>query len=498
MIILFNPQSAPPGKTYLPLSLLALGAFLEERYPYEIIDGNLEADPVSRIIERVGQTGAKVLGVTVMPGPQLKQAVEVCRKIRQILPKLIIVWGGYFPTEHPDVCLKSAYVDYVVKSQGEQTFIELLELLLRPDGERPGSVELAKVAGLAFRRGDLIQHSRDRALISPQKLHAMPYHRVAMERYLIETAIGQRTLPHNSSYGCPFLCNFCAVVKMVDGAWLAQTGEQTAASVRDLHDRYGADSIIFVDNNFFTSEKRVRRYAEALLKAGPVLPWWGEGRVDTLLKYKPETWELMKRAGCDMIFMGAESGSDETLAQMNKGGMASTAGTLEIAALTKRYGIVPEFSFIMGNPPNPDADIKSTISFIKKIKTINPATEIILYLYSPEPVEGDMLEAAQAGGFHFPTSLEQWVGEEWGDFAHRHDPHTPWLLPRHRRHVTDFGQVLNARFPTTTNPRLTGWRGKVVKTAASWRYRSGFYRWPYELALLDKVLAYQRQDTRAC
>ncbi len=498
MIILFNPQSAPPGKTYLPLSLLALGAFLEDRYPYEIIDGNLLPDPTNHIIERVRQTDAKVLGVTVMPGPQLKQAVEVCRKVREVLPTLPIVWGGYFPTEHPDVCLKSSYVDYIVKSQGEQTFIELLELLMRPGGERPGAIELSKIAGIAFKRGDLIQHTRERSLISPQQLPPMPYHRVPMERYLIETAVGKRTLPHNSSYGCPFLCNFCAVVKMVNGGWLAQTGEQTAASVRHLHDKYGADSIIFVDNNFFTSEKRVRHFAESLLRDGPVLPWWGEGRIDTLLKYKPETWELMQKAGCDMIFMGAESGSDETLAQMNKGGKASTAATLEMAELMKRYDIVPEFSFIMGNPPNPDADIENTINFIKKVKTINSATEIILYLYSPEPVEGDMLEAAQSGGFRFPTSLEQWVGDEWGDFAHRHDPHTPWLRPAHRRRVTDFGQVLNARFPTSTNPRMAGWRGKVVQAAASWRYQSGFYRWPYELTLLDRLLAYQRQDTRAC
>jgi hypothetical protein len=164
----------------------------------------------------------------------------------------------------------------------------------------------------------------------------------------------------------------------------------------------------------------------------------------------------------------------------------------------QRYGIVPEFSFILGNPPDPNGDIKGTINFIKKVKRVNPATEIILYLYSPEPVEGDLLEAAQAGGFRFPATLEEWVGEEWREFAHRHDPHTPWLTPEHRRHVTDFGKVLNARFPTTTNPRMAGWRGRVVRTAAAWRYQFDFYRWPYELTLLDRMLGYQRQDTRAC
>jgi hypothetical protein len=199
-----------------------------------------------------------------------------------------------------------------------------------------------------------------------------------------------------------------------------------------------------------------------------------------------------------MIFMGAESGSDETLARMNKGGKASVAFTLEIARRLQNYGIVPEFSFMLGNPPDPDADIKSTFSFIKQVKRVNPATEIILYLYSPEPVEGEMLDAATQGGFRFPQSLEEWIDDNWNDFAQRHNPHTPWLRERHRQQLTEFNQVLNAYFPTTTNPRLRGWRGKVVKSAAAWRYQTGFYRYPLELKVLDKLLAYQRQDTRAC
>jgi hypothetical protein len=199
-----------------------------------------------------------------------------------------------------------------------------------------------------------------------------------------------------------------------------------------------------------------------------------------------------------MIFMGAESGSDETLARMNKGGKASTTATLEIARILKNYEIVPEFSFILGNPPDPDADIKTTVNFIKQIKRVNEVTEIILYLYSPEPVEGTMLTAATSGGFQFPRTLEEWTTPEWKDFAHRHNPHTPWLRPEHRRLVTEFGQVLNAYYPTSTNPHLVGWRGSLVRAVASWRYHTNFYHYPLELKVLDKLLGYQRQDTRAC
>jgi hypothetical protein len=503
-LILFNPVSAPPGKNYLPLSLLALGAVLEGKYDYEIVDGNLEADPAARLIALLQTAGnpdgvGTILGVTVMPGPQLNQVVAVCPKIKAALPGCTIVWGGYFPTEHTEVCLRANYVDFVVRGQGEATFLELLDWLVADPRLRVTSA-LGQIKGLSYKANGEIRHNGERELISPQKLPPLPYHRVPIKKYLTVSAIGQRTLPHNSSFGCPFLCNFCAVVKMVEGGWLAETGERTAASVRYLHEEFGADSVIFVDNNFFTSEKRVRRYAETLLEFGleDKIKWWGEGRVDTLIKYKPETWQVLKKAGCAMIFMGAESGSDETLAQMNKGGKASTAATLEIARILKNYGIVPEFSFILGNPPNPDADIKNTINFIKRVKKVNSATEIILYLYSPEPVEGDLLEAAKVGGFRFPQTLEEWVGTDWKDFAHRHNPHTPWLRSDHRRLVSEFGQVLNAYYPTSTDPRLAGWRGKFIKLTAGWRYHTNFYRYPLELKVLDKLLGYQRQDTRAC
>jgi anaerobic magnesium-protoporphyrin IX monomethyl ester cyclase len=491
MIILFNPQSAPPGKTYLPLSLLSLGAVLEGNHEYAIVDGNLDSDPATTIIELAKKTGATVLGVTVMPGPQLKQAVQVCPKVRQALPNLKIVWGGYFPTEHPDVCIKADYIDYVVKGQGEFTFLELLGLL--GNGGDPAAIN-----GLVWldKRGQ-VRLNRERKITSPQHLPAYPYHRVPMDKYAIQTAIGERTLPHNSSFGCPYWCNFCAVVQMVEGKWLAEKGERTAHTVRFLHEEYKADAIIFVDNNFFAAEKRVRQYAQALLDQGTKVRWWGEGRVDTLLKYSPDTWELMRKAGCYMIFMGAESGSDETLAMMNKGGTVSADATLELTKVMGKYGVIPEYSFIMGCPPNPDKDIANTIRFIKKIKEINPATEIIQYLYSPEPVEGELLDAATAGGFNFPQTLEEWVGDAWGDFAHRHNPHTPWLKPKHRQKVNNFGKVLNARYPTTTDTKLQGWRGHIVKTIASWRYELDFYHCPYELTVLDKVLNYQRQDTRA-
>jgi radical SAM superfamily enzyme YgiQ (UPF0313 family) len=72
----------------------------------------------------------------------------------------------------------------------------------------------------------------------------------------------------------------------------------------------------------------------------------------------------------------------------------------------KSHGIVPEFSFVVGNPPDPEADLAHTLTFIRRIKQINPATEIILYVYSPVPMDGTFYDAAQKEGFAFPETLE--------------------------------------------------------------------------------------------
>src|SRR5260370_2854583 len=104
---------------------------------------------------------------------------------------------------------------------------------------------------------------------------------------------------------------------------------------------------------------------------------------------------------------------------MNKGGSASTEKTLAMAEKARSYGIVPEFSFVMGNPPDPEADVHSTLAFIRKVKRINPHTEIIMYVYTPVPLAGELYDQAKAEGFSFPKTLEEWIGEDWQDFYPR-------------------------------------------------------------------------------
>ncbi len=502
MIILYNPPSSAQRKPVLPMSLLAIGAVLEGAYDYRIIDGNLEPEPQATLRRAIDESGCDILGVTVMPGPQLNHAVPLCRDLKARFPHLTIVWGGYFPTQHYDACLRAEYVDYVVRGHGELVFKALVETLRQ--GNEPGDLPGLAYRGNPPRQGERapLQSTSHEAhfmvnplapIPHPDTLPDFPYHRVEVPRYVRKTFIGQRTLPHHSSYGCPFFCNFCAVVNMVNGRWLAQSAARTAATVHMLVEQWHVDAVEFYDNNFFTHEKRTLEFAERIRHLG--IGWWGEARIDTMLAYDERTWQVLRASGLRMIFLGAESGSDATLQRMNKGGKATAEKTLELAARMKAYGIVPEMSFVLGNPPDPEADVHATLEFIRRVKQVNPSTEIILYMYTPVPLTGELYEEAQATGFAFPTTLEEWTSASWQEFSQRRSSRLPWVREPLHKQVQDFERVINAYYPTATNHRLAGGRRWLLRAVSAWRYHLRIYRYPLELRALHKFLHYQRPET---
>src|SRR6201991_1821848 len=143
MIILYHPRATRPRNRRLPLAVLALAAALEGREEYEIVDGNLEENPTARIFELIDRHNVELLGVSVMPGPQMVAAMETSREVRRLHPKVPICWGGYFASIYPDAALNARYVDFVARGQGEDTLIELLDALR-------GKRSLDSVKGLSY------------------------------------------------------------------------------------------------------------------------------------------------------------------------------------------------------------------------------------------------------------------------------------------------------------------------------------------------------------
>jgi len=200
-----------------------------------------------------------------------------------------------------------------------------------------------------------------------------------------------------------------------------------------------------------------------------------------------------------MIFFGAETGNDEILQKMDKGGTQSSAQIRAFAARMAKFDIIPEYSFVLGMPADsPEQSMKQIdqdIAFIKEIKSINPRTEIIIYLYSPVPTEGsDLYKKVLESGFHFPEKLEDWISPHWENFDLRKNPLTPWLTPEMVDKIKDFETVLNSYYPTVSDIRLSAFKRGIMRSLSAVRYKTGLYWKPYELKVLQLLWKYRQPE----
>jgi radical SAM superfamily enzyme YgiQ (UPF0313 family) len=285
-------------------------------------------------------------------------------------------------------------------------------------------------------------------------------------------------------------------VPIYNARWKGKSAENIYKDVRYLKENFGGDSIEFHDNNFFVSEKRTVEFAR-LIKPEQMI-WWGEGRIDTIDKYSDESLVAMREAGCRMIFFGAETGNDAILKKMDKGGTQTGEQIRKFAARMAKFDIIPEYSFVLGTPADSEVEvmrqIEEDVAFIRGIKNINPDTEIIIYVYSPVPTEGsELFNAVKASGFHFPEKLEDWISPQWENFDLRKNPLTPWLKPYMIDYIRNFETVLNGYYPTVSDVKLSSFKRKMISTISAFRYRLHWYRFPYEIKMLQKYWLRYRQ-----
>jgi anaerobic magnesium-protoporphyrin IX monomethyl ester cyclase len=482
VILLLHPRTGKPRNRRFPLAILSIAAMLETEEDYAIVDGNLDADPAATMERIASAQPVELLAVSVMPGPQMVAAIPLCREFRKRHPNVPIVWGGYFPSLYTDATLNAAYVDFAVRGQGEDAILELL-------AEIRGARKFANIRGLSFIDSfGLHVHNPMRPLRSPGDFPLLPYHKLpSVEKYLLPTFLGKRTAVHQASIGCPFRCQFCGVVPIFDGRQKTESPARTAATLAGLQKTYGIDAVQFYDNNFFLNESHAREQAERIAPLG--LHWWAEGRIDTFLRYSDDTLKAIRRSGATMIFFGAESGSDRVLAEMNKHLTADQ--TLELAARIRRFGIIPEFSFVVGSPRNPEEDTRDTIRFIRKIKRLNPDAEIIVQHYIPTPHPDGMYGLTDAQ-IQFPSTPDEWATERWLNFTIRQDPRLPWLPAHVKRRIDNFELVVASRWPTVQDIHLPNWSRTLLQTLSSWRYALGFYDAPVELQWAQKFVALRK------
>jgi radical SAM superfamily enzyme YgiQ (UPF0313 family) len=281
-VVLYNPRSV---FYTMPLALVAIASSLDRaKVDVVIIDGRLEADPVRAVVEAA--KGALCVGVTVLTGAPIHDALAVSRAVKAAQPDCPIVWGGWHPSLFADQCLGEPVVDIVVTGQGEDTFRHVVEQLL--DGQRVSGVFTQPLKDL-------------------NQFPAHDYSLIPVERYFERKQT--RQLDYISSQGCRFRCAFCADPAVFERGWAGLSPERIGEEVQYLHQRYVIQDLAFQDETFFTHAQRVDALAEQFLRRNLPITWTATLRADQACRLGDDLFAKTVRSGLRRVMVGVESGS---------------------------------------------------------------------------------------------------------------------------------------------------------------------------------------------
>ena len=356
---LVNPPypSGAPQSLFIPLGIGYLAAVLEKnQYEVNVIDCQVLRLTRKQLETELIQNQPDVVGVTSAT-LTYKPALEIVKTAKEVIPNCLTVLGGPHVTvldeqalsEHPET-------DVVVRGEGEQTMLELVDLVSESNLKN-----LDKVAGITFRKNGRIVHTPDRPFI--QNLDELPhpaYKHFPLTKYRL---FGKNYLPIITSRGCPFQCTFCLASRMCGKRFRTRSPKKVVDELEWLRDTHGADVFAFYDDTFTFDKKRAYEICEEMKKRNFDLPWDCRTRVDQI---SVEVLAKMRDANCQLIHFGVESGSQKMLDAMKKG---TTVEQNERAIkLTKKVGISVAISVVVGYPGETADMLKQTFEFIRRTR----------------------------------------------------------------------------------------------------------------------------------
>ncbi len=253
-------------------------------------------------------TGVRFVGCSVWTSNFLTTLLFAAHLKRLQQPPIIVGGGPQFTESRSSaaIALRSRLFDYVVTGEGEAS---LLDLYSR-GASSPGTA--AGVPGtLALNERDEVQRGIERPLLSQSEIPVPAFDQMPLLSY--QEVGSPRTLPYHLSRGCTDKCTFCSEWVFWRRFRPGDAG-RTISGIRELEQRYGAEYISFTDSLVNGHPGRLRQLAEGMMRRRRRIAWGGFMRAEM----DPETATLLRRSGCDVVFVGIESMSDETLALMNK------------------------------------------------------------------------------------------------------------------------------------------------------------------------------------
>jgi radical SAM superfamily enzyme YgiQ (UPF0313 family) len=343
--------------TQPPLGLAYIAAVLKKNnFNVSILDAQVlnisKKDSKKNIIKK----SPDLVGITATTSV-INNAFKTAEMIKKYLPNTKIVIGGRHASIQPNESLKKPYIDFVIRGEGEYTFLELVKEL---EKKKP---KYSRIDGLSFKLNKRIIHNKDRKLIINIDEVPIPARDLLpMDKYH-PTPANHRREPATTiitTRGCPFNCIFCSTSlgKIVR----AHSPEYIVNEIECLIKNYKIKEVIFLDDTFTFNKKRVIDLCNLLIKKKLDLTWSCMTRSETM---DLELAKKMKEAGCQYVGFGIESVTPKILATLNRGCPIETIN--KSIKICKKAGLFVRGFYLIGSPGETIKTIKRNIKHAKKM-----------------------------------------------------------------------------------------------------------------------------------
>ncbi len=304
------------------------------------------SDPIwEEVRNNIEKFDPDIIGITMFTA-NYKTGKIIANIAREINRKIKIIVGGAHPTIDPEGTLKNIEFDYLVRGEGELTFLELVN-----------GNELSGIKGLSYKINGKIINNPSRPLI--KDLDSLPFPN--RELFLNNTP--------NMDYGniitgrgCPYSCSYCASKKIWDKKVRFRSPENIINELVYLKKKFNSPLVYFVDDTFTLKKNRAKEICRRMIEKNLNLEWKCDTRVDCL---DHELVTLMKKAGCVRIKIGVETGSEKILRGINKG--LTKDKIRKGVEIIKKVDLPLTVYLMAGFPNETNEDIKQTIEFAKEI-----------------------------------------------------------------------------------------------------------------------------------
>jgi len=472
-VVFFFPSFASSEAT-APLGILAVATpLLRAGYSVVLIDSTITPNFKKRVLEEVKD--ALCLGISLVTGPMIRETVDIAKSVKAWNSEFPVILGGWHPSLLPKQTLECEWIDIVVRGQGEETLLELVQHI-----ETRSAIDL--IPGIGFKRNEKLIFTPERPLRPIAEMPPKAYQLADFDAY--ERTCGRRWAMYTSSLACPFDCAYCTNAGVYGRKWNALPPEQFVEETVDLTTRYNLEMLWVVDDNFLVDLDRARLIGEGLVRAGAKFKWSIQATTNLVARLSLEDLKLMRRAGLQQICQGAESGSEKVWKLMNKN-FQEFDSIYESAERCLKADIRPSFNIIFAFPGEGPKERRETVSFVMDMCRRFPGAEFWTNIFTPYPGAPVMRQAKELG-IEVPESLEGWA-----DFFPRYTV-LPWLKGKDhtRLQVTrDYLRVAFDRIPIAADnrDRVTKTIQKAISIPARWRLDHDVYAAPVELWLNNKL-----------